>query len=96
MRIEEDEQVGRPVALILTVVTLDLARRRRDRLADLADELGWALVETDDRALRVRLFGIEVEHILHAGDVLAIDLRKRRLRPAFFVWTGALSDERKQ
>ena len=38
MRIEEDEQVGRPVALILTVVTLDLARRRRDRLADFADE----------------------------------------------------------
>src|SRR4249920_2420356 len=62
MRIEEDEHIGCPIALMLTVVTLDLARRRRDRLADLADELGRTLVETDDRVLRIGLFCIEVEH----------------------------------
>jgi hypothetical protein len=41
------------------------------------DELGRALVETDDRVLRIGRFGIEVEHILHAGDVFGIDLRSR-------------------
>jgi sarcosine oxidase gamma subunit len=67
--------MSRPIALILAVTALDLARLGRDRLADLADELSWALVETDHRALRIGLFGVEVEHVLHAGDVLAIDLR---------------------
>src|SRR6266702_42010 len=46
-----------------------------DRLADLANELGRALIKTDDRTLWIGLFGIEIEHILHAGDVFAIDLR---------------------
>ena len=50
MHVEEDEQVGRSIALILAVVTFELARRGRDRLAHLADELGRALVETDHRA----------------------------------------------
>src|SRR5271166_3824085 len=73
MHVEEDEQVGRSIALILAVVTFELARRGRDRLAYLADELGRALVEADHRALRIGLFGIEIEHILHAGDVFAVD-----------------------
>ena len=34
--------------------------------------------ETDDRVLRIGRFGIEVEHILHAGDVFGIDLRSRQ------------------
>jgi hypothetical protein len=46
------------VALILAIVALNLARLGRDRLADLADELGRALVETDDRVLRIGRFGI--------------------------------------
>jgi hypothetical protein len=46
MHIEEDEQVGRPIALVFAVVALKLPR-----------------------------LGIEVEHILHAGDVLAVHLR---------------------
>ena len=75
MHVEEDEQIGRTVALILAIVALDLARLGRDRLADLADELGRALVETDDRVLRVGRFGIEIEHILHAGDIFSIDMR---------------------
>src|SRR5258707_222518 len=82
MHVEEDEQVGRSIALILAVVALDLARRGRDRLAYLADELGRALVETDHRALRIERFRIEVEHILHAGDVFGIDLRNAPHVPA--------------
>ena len=75
MRIEEDEQVDRAVAAILAVVAFELARLGRDRLAHLADELGRALVEADHRPLRIGRFGIEVEHVLHAGDIFAIDLR---------------------
>src|SRR5258708_4973023 len=41
----------------------------------LTDELGRALVETDNRALRIRRLRIQVEHILHASDVLAVDMR---------------------
>jgi hypothetical protein len=44
-------------------------------LADFADELGRALVEADHRALGIGVFRVEIEHILHAGDVLAVDLR---------------------
>jgi hypothetical protein len=36
--------------------------------------LGGAFVETDHRVLWIRLFRIKVEHILHARDILAIDL----------------------
>ena len=75
VHVEEDEQVGRAIALVLAVVAFELARLGRDRLPHLADELGRALVETDDRALRIGRFGVEVEHILHAGDVFAVDLR---------------------
>ena len=75
VRVEEDEQVDRPIAFILAVVALDLTRLGGDRLPYLADELGRALIETNYRALRIGCFGIEVEHILHAGDVFAIDLR---------------------
>jgi hypothetical protein len=48
MHVEEDEQVGRSIALVLAVVTFELARSGRDWLAYLTDELGGqALVETD-------------------------------------------------
>ena len=67
MHIEEDKQVRRAIALILAVVAFELARFGRDRLADLADELGRALVETDYRALRIGRFGVQVEHILMAA-----------------------------
>jgi hypothetical protein len=35
--------------------------------------LGRTFVETDHRALPIRLFSIRVEHIFHAGDELAVD-----------------------
>ena len=74
VRVEEDEEVDRAVAPILAVVAFELAWRGRDRLARLADQLGRALVEAHHRPPRIRGFGIEVEDILHAGDILAIDL----------------------
>ena len=74
MGVEEDEQVGGAVAAILEVIALELARHGRDGLAHLADQLGRALVEAHHRPLGVGGLGIEVEHVLHAGDIGAIDL----------------------
>jgi hypothetical protein len=82
VRVEEDEQVDRAVAPVLAIVALELPRLCRDRLADLADELGWAFVEAPHRAFGVGRLGVEVEHVLHAGDVVAIDLRDAPHVPA--------------
>ena len=37
--------------------------------------LDRALVEADRRTLRIGWFGVEVEYVLHAGDILAVHLR---------------------
>ena len=71
----EHEQVRGAVAPVLAVVALDLSRRGRDRLPHLADELDRALVEADHRSFRIGRFAVEIEYILHAGDVFRIDLR---------------------
>lgn len=73
--VEEDEQIGGAVAPVFVVVALQPSRCGRDRLAHLADELRRAFVEAHDRPLRIGRLGIEVEHILHARDILRIDLR---------------------
>src|SRR6202040_2032555 len=75
MHVEENEQVGRSVALVFAVVALELSRHGQDRLARLADELDRALVEADHWTLRIGWFGVEVEYVLHAGDTLAVHLR---------------------
>ena len=75
MGVKEDEEIDGAVAAILVIEALGPSRRGRDRLARFADELGGAFVEADHWPLRVRLLGVEVEHILHAGDILGIDLR---------------------
>src|SRR5271157_5325744 len=74
MGIEEDEEIDGAVAAIFVVEALEPSGCGRDRPARFADELGGAFVEADHRPLRVRLLGIEVEHILHPGDVLGVDL----------------------
>src|SRR5215475_2747508 len=75
MHVEDDEQIGGSLALVFAVIPFKPAGSGRHWLPDLADELGGALVETDHRARRIGLLGIEVEHVLHAGDVIGIDLR---------------------
>ena len=92
MRVEEDEQVDRSVAFIFAVGAFDLARLGWDRLANLADELGRALIETDHRAFRIGDFGVEVEHILHARDILAVDL----LHPCCPAEADALCETRRR
>ena len=75
VHIQEHEQVRGSVAFIFAVVALDLPRLGRDRPADLADELDRALVEADHRALGIGRFGIKIEHVLHTGDIVGVDLR---------------------
>src|SRR5258705_11609086 len=75
MHVEENEEIDRPIATILAIVTFEPARRGRDWLTDLADELHGTFVEAHDRPLRIGRLGIEIKHVLHAGDVFAIDLR---------------------
>jgi hypothetical protein len=57
---------------MFAIIAFGLARRGRDRLAYLADQLDRAVIEANNRALGIGGFGVEVEHILIAGDVLAI------------------------
>jgi hypothetical protein len=82
VRVEEDEQVDGAVAPILVVITLELPRFGRNRLAHLADELGRALVEAHHRPLRIGRLGIEIEHILHARDIGAVNPRNAPHVPA--------------
>ena len=72
--VEEDKEIGRAVAPIFAVETLQLSRPGGNGQARLADDLGRAFVEADDRALWVWLLVVEIEHILHAGDVFGVDL----------------------
>jgi hypothetical protein len=75
MHVEEDEEIDRPIATILVIVTFELTRPGRDGLTRLADKLHRAFVEAHHRPLGIGRLGVEVEDILHAGDVFAIDLR---------------------
>jgi hypothetical protein len=56
MHVDDDEQIGCSIAFVLASIAFGLARRRRDRLADLANELGRTLVKTDHWALRIGRF----------------------------------------
>ena len=82
MRVEEDEQVGRSIALIFAIVALKLARLGYNRLPHFTDELDRRLVETDDRALGIGRLLIQVEHILHAGDEFTVHPRNAPHLPA--------------
>jgi hypothetical protein len=70
--VEEDEQVGGSVALVLTVEALELAGLGRNGFSHLADELGGAFVEADDGTAWVRRLGVEIEHVLHARDIFGV------------------------
>src|SRR6202035_1122906 len=74
MHVEENEEIDRTIATILVIVTFELTRPGRDGLTDLADELHRTFVEAHDRSLGIGRFGIEIKHVLHPGDVFAIDL----------------------
>src|SRR5687768_13942229 len=78
-RLGDQEEVGGPVALVLVVDPLRLARLHRQRDAGLGDQLLRGLIEADDRAGRVVRLGVQVEHVLHPADELGPDGRDHPL-----------------
>ena len=72
--VDRDKEVGRAVALVLAVVSVSLSGLRRDRHAPLADQLDRTFIEADHGSLGIMRLGIQIEQILHAGDVLAVDI----------------------
>ena len=55
MNVEENEEIDRPIATILVIVTFELTRPGRDWLTDLTDELHRAFVEAYHRTLGIGL-----------------------------------------
>src|SRR4051812_1627548 len=75
MHVEENEEIDRAIATILVIVTFEPTRAGRDGLTRLADELHRTFVEAHHRPLGIRHLGVEIKHVLHAGDVFAVDQR---------------------
>src|SRR4029077_19433869 len=59
---------------VLVVEPLRLARRRRQRLHDLADQLLAGLVQADQRPLLVVGPVVDLQHVLHRTDKLGVGL----------------------
>src|SRR5580692_5326510 len=74
MHVEDDEEIDGAVAAVLVIVAFELARLGRNWLAHLTDELDRTFVEADHRSPWIWRFGIEVEHVFHAGDIFSIDM----------------------
>src|SRR5262249_19349147 len=74
-RLTDGEDVGDPVADVLAVEALGLARGRRQGQPHFPDQLLADLVHADQGALGIERAGVDVEHILHVVDELGIRLR---------------------
>jgi hypothetical protein len=60
------------VAFVVGIDTGDRSRFRRERVAFVAAKRLAGLVETDDRAVLVVWFVVEIKHVLHVIDELAV------------------------
>src|SRR3954469_10493918 len=95
----EGEEVRHPTSPVLIVEALCPSGLSRDGRARLRDELLTLLVEVNHPAQLVVGLGVEVEHLLHAGDVLRRDRRdtplllQPRLDPLFFSTRRTVSCE---
>jgi hypothetical protein len=72
MGVDEDEEVRRSVSRVFVVHVRWHAGTCRTWLSNLRDELSWRLIEADYGLIGCGLFGIEVENVLHSGDVLGV------------------------
>ena len=73
--VQKHKQIRRAIAPVLAIVSCRLPGYGRNRLAHLADQLRRALIETHDGKFRIGCFRIQIEHVLHAGDIGAIHFR---------------------
>lgn len=71
--VDHNEEVGRAIALVFRIVAVSLSRFLHDRHTRLADELDRTFIEAHDWSLRITRLGVEIEEILHPGDIFAID-----------------------
>src|SRR6266487_1595271 len=78
-RFDEHKQVRRPQALIFRVGALRITRLDRQWLADLPMDHQWLFVKTDQRGGGIIGLGIQVQHILHCGHKVGIDVRNAPL-----------------
>jgi len=77
--LNEEEQIARPVSLILIIKARRLSGSLREGLARLANQLLAGFIEVDLRALRIVRLGIEFQHVFHARDKFSRDLRNAPL-----------------
>ena len=97
--LEEQEEIGGAIPLVLVVKAFRLARLAWQWLARLGNELHDFLVKADLRALRIVSSGVHIQHILHAPDKLRPDRRDApalshpRLKPLFFNSLRTVSSE---
>jgi hypothetical protein len=78
--IKEDEQVGRAATAMLAVVAFELARHGRNGLTHMADQRDRARIEAHHRPLGIGGLGMEIEHVLYAGDIGAMITRRSSAR----------------
>src|SRR5262249_20634949 len=66
---------------VFVILTGDASRPRRDARPRVVEELHGPLVEAYDRLVRIVRTRVQLEHVLHALDVLGVELG---YAPAFF------------
>lgn len=75
LRLDEQKEVARAIALVLVIKTLRMTGQGRQRHPGFFDQLLARLVEVDLRALWVVRRGVEIKRLFHRCDELAVDRR---------------------
>jgi hypothetical protein len=84
-RLDDAEDVCGPAANVLVIGASQLAWRHRLATPRALTEHDGPLIQADDRLLGIEFTSVEPEHVLHAVDELAADLRHA---PHFFPATA--------
>src|ERR671918_477477 len=75
-RLEDHEQIGRALALVLVIDALRLPRRHRDGQAGFCHQLFAGLIHAHLRAPGIVGTHVDLQHIFHSTDKLGIGLRR--------------------
>src|SRR5437879_10296310 len=81
LRLGQEKEIGRAVALIFVVVAWRLSGSWWQWLPGLFDQLLARFIKVDLRAPRIIGFGVEIQHLFHPGHKLGADTREA---PLFF------------
>ncbi len=74
-RLTEHEQVSSAVSLVLVVISFHPTRLGPDDRSLIGHQLPGCLVETDHGMVRVVVFVVQVQHVLHSSHELTAHLR---------------------